>query len=129
MPPGGSRPRPRPLSPGSAYPSPARSISSRTTTLQQKGLRTSVLRSWESPADRLRAEVGTLLYLLDRALLSGYRFCKRPTRPDAADILPASYGANPGLRVEFQRRQSTGACMGFDLPVPDRAGLTRYKRS
>src|SRR5215469_5313208 len=64
----------------------------------------------------------------DRALLSGYRFCKRPTRPDAADILPASNGANPGLRVEFQRRQSTGACMGFDLPVPDRAGLTRYKR-
>src|SRR6516165_4531379 len=64
MPPGGSRPRPRPLSPGSACPSPARSISSRTTTLQQKGLRTSVPRPWESPADRLRAEVGTFLYLL-----------------------------------------------------------------
>src|SRR5215469_5653785 len=63
-----------------------------------------------------------------RALFSGYGFCERTTRPDAADILPASYRANPSLRVEFQRCQSASACMGFDLPVPYRAGPARYSR-
>src|SRR5215472_15215842 len=57
MPPGCSRsllPRP---SPDSVCLSRAASACERTTELQQRGLRTSVLPSWESPADRVRAEV------------------------------------------------------------------------
>src|SRR3974390_1413704 len=47
------------------------------------------------------------------ALSGRYGFRQRTARPDAADILPAPHGSDSGLRVEFQRRQSTSACLGL----------------
>jgi len=61
-------------------PSESSCISLRThTELQQRGLRTSVLPSWESPADRLRAEVRPTLYLMAE-LLEGSGVFEAETR-------------------------------------------------
>ena len=37
-------------------------------------------------------------------------------------VLPASERSDPGLRVELQRRQPAGACLGHDLHLPHGAG-------
>ena len=42
-------------------------------------------------------------------------------------VLPASDRPDSGLRVELQRRQSAGACLGHDLPVPDGTGAATAK--
>ena len=42
-------------------------------------------------------------------------------------ILHASERADSGLRVEFQRCESAGACLGDDLPLQDRTGAARAK--
>ena len=43
--------------------------------------------------------------------------------------VPASDRANPGLRVEFQRRQPAGPGLGNDFSVPHGAGGARPDRS
>ena len=63
-----------------------------------------------------------------RALHGGCGFRQGTARPDAAGVLPAPDRSDPGLRVELQRRQSAGARLGDDLPVPDGAGAPGRRR-
>ncbi len=68
-----------------------------------------------------------LAFHTHRALHGGCGFREGAARPAAAGILPASDRSDPGLRVELQRRQSAGARLGHDLPLPDRAGAARAR--
>jgi len=67
-----------------------------TTTSQQKGLRTSVLRSWESTAGKLRVEVGSNCNLwhdfwkTEEALNNSLNkiLPTMPNKPDGCRLLP-----------------------------------------
>src|SRR4051794_7610630 len=51
-----------------------------------------------------------------------YRFGKTAARSAASADIPASDRADPGLRMELQRREPPGAGMGGDIYIPHRAG-------
>ena len=58
-----------------------------------------------------------LAFHSDCAVDGRHRFRQGTARPDAAGVLPASHRTDSRLRMELQRRESAGSCLGDDLPV------------
>ena len=52
---------------------------------------------------------------------------KRAARADAVGVVSPSERADPGLRVELQRRQPAGPRLGDPVRLPQRAGLQRAR--